>query len=102
MLRSQVIELSNGFQVDGNFFKTVTIREPRVSDLLNAEEEMPANGKTVAFRTALIAACIDKVDGYDGMVTFKMVAGLSIVDFNALTDALAELEDQGSRDTKKD
>lgn len=101
-MRCQVVELGEGFEINGEFFKTVTLREPRVADMLTAEQEAPENGKSLAFRAALIAACIEKVEGYDGMVTFKMIAGLSLTDFDLLLSTQSNLDEKGAKETKKD
>ncbi|MCX8749245.1 phage tail assembly protein [Snodgrassella sp. B3088] len=101
-MRSVLVELKQGFKIGDQMLKTLTLRQPRVADLIAAEQTIPANGKEIAFRAALIAVCIENLDGYDGVVTQKMVTELSINDYAILFDALNTLENEETEETKKD
>lgn len=100
-MRTQIITLKHGFKVGNDYLKDVVLREPRVSDMIKAEGMVP-NGGFISFRSALLAACIEKLDGSDLPVTVAMIGDLKLSDYNALVDALGKLEADGEQDAKKE
>ncbi|OSI20403.1 phage tail assembly protein [Neisseria sp. Dent CA1/247] len=100
-MRTQVVTLKHGFKVAGEYLKDVVLREPRVSDMIQAENLVP-NGGNIAFRTALLATCIDKVDGSDLPVTVAMIGELKLGDYNILVEAFGQLEAEGEDEAKKE
>ena len=100
-MRTQIITLKHGFQVGGQKLVDIVMREPVVADMM-AAERMAGNGGNIAFRSALIATCIDKVDGFDAPVTLNMIGELKLADYNLLVDGLSELEEEGEAEAKKE
>ena len=101
-MRTQVVTLKHGFKVGGEYLRDVVLREPCVGDMIKAESLLPANGGSIAFRSALVATCIEKLDGADFPVTVAMVGELKLADYNILIDALGQLEADGVDEAKKE
>ena len=100
-MRTQIITLKHGFQVGGQKLVDIVMREPVVADMM-AAERMAGNGGNIAVRSALIATCIEKVDGFDAPVTLNMIGELKLADYNLLVDGLSELEEEGEAEAKKE
>lgn len=100
-MRTQLVILKRGIKVGDQFYKDVVLREPIVEDMINAEQVAKGGGQ-IAFRTALLSVCIDRVDGCDVPLTPKMLSQIDLPDYNQLLDVFDELQKQGDEDAKKD
>ena len=100
-MRTQLVTLKRGIKVGDEYYKDVVLREPIVEDMINAEQAAKSRGE-IAFRTALLSVCIERVDGCDVPLTPKMLSQIDLNDYNQLLDVFEELQKQGDEDAKKD
>ncbi|ORF03605.1 hypothetical protein BGI05_05165 [Snodgrassella alvi] len=101
-MRSILVELKHGFSIGDQTYKTLTLRQPRVADLIQAEQDISSKGGDIAFRAALIAICIERVADWDGVVTTKMISDLALTDYSILLEAFTGLDEEETQETKKD
>ena len=100
-MRTQLVTLKRGIKVGDEYYKDVVLREPIVEDMINAEQIAVGRGE-IAFRTAMLCVCIDRVDGCDVPLTPKMLSQIDLPDYNQLLDVFEALQKQGDEDAKKD
>lgn len=91
---NKIIELTRGISLGGKFYKKIELREAALEDMI-AAEEIVSSSHFIAWRTEIIAACIVKVEGYEGIVTSEVLKRISPVDYSRLNNGLAELSAEG-------
>ena len=92
---TKAITLKHGFMVGGNAHKDIVLREPTLGDMMAAEEEAPVYNQ-IAFRAALACRCIEKVDGFDGVITLNMMRALKPADWRIIAKAVDDMEAAGN------
>lgn len=92
---TQAITLKHGFVVAGEAFTDIVMREPTLGDMMAAEEDAPVYNQ-IAFRAALACRCIEKVDGYDGVITLNMMRALKPADWRIIAKAMDDVEAAGN------
>ena len=100
-MRTQLVTLKRGIKVGDEYHKDLVLREPIVEDMITAERIATGEGQ-IAFRTALLSVCIERVEGCDVPLTPKMLSKISLSDYNCLLDEFDELQKEGEEDAKKD
>lgn len=88
---TKTITLKFGLKVGENTYKTLTLREPITADLLDAEDIAPVT-KRLRYNAAVIAKTLESADDFKGPFSMGMLGKLKPCDFNALQDAMHELE----------
>ncbi|AXF86772.1 hypothetical protein DTO96_102528 [Ephemeroptericola cinctiostellae] len=92
---SHVVTLKKGLPIKGNRHTTLTLREPFVDDLVAVEADGVMAYQSNTFRRALIARCIENVDGFAGDITPSMLGRLSMTDWNILQRGFDVAEEEG-------
>lgn len=88
------VVLKKGLTIGQKTHTEVTLHEPSLADMMAAEDMAPAY-KSVSYRVALLASCIVSIGTYSGAATMDIMGRLHPGDFNALSKALDEVEDEG-------
>lgn len=93
-MTTKIVLLKHGLKIGEQTFKKITIREPVLGDLLNAEKvASPAN--PIAFRCAIIIECIDALDGQALPLSIDLLKSMKTVDYNSLSEAIGDFDDEG-------
>ncbi|MGY8624163.1 phage tail assembly protein [Chromobacterium violaceum] len=93
-MSTKTIPLKHGLTVGQNTYKSLTLRAPKLGDLIDAEQDAPASN-LFAFRAALIAQVAVSADDFTGPFSLGMLRDLEPEDFNLLTDGLNALQKAG-------
>ncbi|WP_274570670.1 phage tail assembly protein [Neisseria leonii] len=93
-MRTQVITLKHGFSVGGKAYQDVVLRAPNLGDLMAAEDDAPAYNP-ISFKVALCCRCIEKLEGADVPVTMGMMRALQPADWQILSKAMDDWDQEG-------
>lgn len=90
---TKTIELKHGFKVGEKFHRTAVLREVTTGDMLDAEDDAPAN-KRMQYNAALLARLLLSAGEFKGPFTVGMIRDLHPMDFAALQDVLYALDEE--------
>lgn len=87
--------LTRGLRVGDAVHKEFEIRAATTGDLLDAETDAPVDHR-LAFRAALLARQVVKLGTLSGPLDFKLLRGLHPADFDELSRAQQQADEEGN------
>ena len=98
------VDLKIGLPIGNKKAKKITLREPLLADMIDAESQIDGNGfdTPIAYRSALLCALITHVDGEQMAVTPEMLSRLKPCDYQILVRHMSALEALGESDASNE
>lgn len=87
--------LTRGLRIGDAVHKAFELRAATTGDLLDAEADAPVDHR-LGFRTALLARQIVKLGSLSGPLDFKLLRGLHPADFDELSRAQQQADEEGN------